>query len=83
MTRGIARVMYLVFFKICKGRTPYFEKKFWTYDSLFVVVDNTLSVAQNPATTLVSGRSSYKMFSPKKSFSTHFHIKYLISTLTT
>ena len=32
-------------------------------------------LAQNPATTLLGGRSSYKMFSPKKSFSTHFHLK--------
>jgi len=32
-------------------------------------------LAHNPATTLVGRRSSYKMFSPKKSFSTHFHLK--------
>jgi hypothetical protein len=64
-----------IFFKIYKGRIPFFEKKFRQVIHCLLWLITRYLLAQNPATTLVGGRSSYKMFSPKKSFSTHFHLK--------
>lgn len=60
---------------VIKGRTPFFEKKIgWMIHCLLWLIMRYL-LAQNPATTLVGERSRYKMFSFKKSFSTHFHLK--------